>query len=369
MPAPVLAIDNAKTAVTMVQLAAKAYEAGDFAKAAEQDAKAWHLDPQPAYLWALARAEHLATLLDPATEHYRAFIALADAEPARVVKARQYLLEAEVELIKVRSRAAEAAMQSGKPALAAELYLSALKVVPTQMEFLFKAAVAEQMAEQWQSALEHFEGYLSRAPVDAPDRSQAVARQTWLRQKLGLKAQQATVAPVVQPVVVPPVEPAVKPPVQEPKPIQPAVAVALPNSAPPAIVPPNVAAPDQRPVRAVETVVHKPAERPTWPGWTLVGAGAALAVGGAALLIAVQSDANAITTAQQHAVGELITGVTYADAAARVSSANTRIGVGWALMGTGVVAAGVGTWLLLRGDSARSALLPTSNGAIWLVQF
>ena len=57
---PAQAIDSARTAVTLVQQAAKSYEAGDFVKAADLYQKAWRLDPSPAYLWALARSEHLA---------------------------------------------------------------------------------------------------------------------------------------------------------------------------------------------------------------------------------------------------------------------------------------------------------------------
>ena len=120
MPATVLGQVNAKTAVTMMQQAAKAYEAGDFVKAAEWYGKAWRLDPLPAYLWALARAEHLGAMFETATEHYREFIALPGADPAKLAKAQQYLLEAQTELIKVQTRAAETAVQTGKPAVAAE---------------------------------------------------------------------------------------------------------------------------------------------------------------------------------------------------------------------------------------------------------
>ena len=92
-------------------------------------------------------------------------------------------------------------------------------------------------------------------------------------------------------------------------------------------------------------------------------------VGGLVVLIGGMSDAAALNKAQQTSGSDWIYGLTYADAQARASSANTRIGVGAALAGTGVVAAGVGTWLLLRGDGPKSAFLPTTNGAQWVVQF
>ena len=354
LPATAFGQVNAKTAVTMMQQAAKAYEAGDFVKAAEWYGKAWRLDPLPAYLWALARAEHLGAMFEPAAEHYRQFIALPGADLAKVAKAQQYLLEAEAELITAQTRAAETAMQSGKPALAAELYLNALKVMPTRLDLLFKAAVAEQMAEQWQAALAHFEDYLARAPVDAPDRVQAVARQGWLRQKLGLAPQAIAPAPAIRlPVAKPAKIP--EPAVEQPKPVQPSVVVKGPSPIP---------------TRAVDTVVvQKPAERPTWPGWTLIGSGAALVGGGIVLLVGGRSDAAAVNASQQHGPGEPISSLTYDQAAAQVSSANMRMGVGAALAGAGVAAAGVGAWLLLKTDDRHAMVLPTSNGAIWLVQF
>lgn len=346
LPATAFGQVNAKTAVTMMQQAAKAYEAGDFVKAAEWYGKAWRLDPLPAYLWALARAEHLGAMFEPATEHYREFIALQGADPAKVAKAQQYLLEAQTELIKAQTRAADTAVQTGKPAVAAELYLNAWKVMPTRLDLLFKVAMAEQMAEQWQSALAHFEDYLARAPVDAPDRVQAVARQGWLRQKLGLAPQAIAPAPAIR-----------QPVVESPKPIQPSIVVKVPSPSP-------------SPTRAVETVVvQKPAERPTWPGWTLIGSGAALLGGGIVLLVGGRSDAAAVNASQQHGPGEPISSLTYDQAAAQVSSANMRMGVGAALAGAGVAAAGVGAWLLLRTDERHAMVLPTTNGAIWLVQF
>ncbi len=337
-PLSALALDNAKTAVTMVQLAAKAYEAGDFAKAAEQYAKAWHLDPQPTYLWALARAEHLATMLDAAAEHYRTFIALPGADPVKVTKATQYLADAETELVKSQIRAADTAMQGGKPAMAAELYLSALKTAPGRFDLLFKTGSAEQMAEQWQSALAHFEEYLARAPADAADRPQAIARQGWLRQKLGLTPQVITPPAVAKPTVTP------------------APNVALTTAATgPSAQPHSVTAPAEA--------------RTAWPEWTLIGGGAALLAVGVTLVIGGYSDATTVNAAQQHAAGELIGGLTYDQAAAQVSSANTRIGVGAALTGVGAAVAGVGIWWLLHTDSRHAFVLPSNNGAVLVGQF
>ncbi len=339
-PATAFCQVNTKTAVAMMQQAAKAYEAGDFAKAADFYGKAWRLDPLPTYLWSLARAEHLAGLFGPASEHYRDFMDLPDADAARKTKAKGYLVEAEAELAKSQIREAEVASHAGKPAVAAELYLSAWKVLPNRGDLLFKAAAAEQLAEQLPSALRHFEQYLAQAPTNAPDRADAQVRQAWLKQKLGPTPQVAKPLTVVE---TPKVGAAVQTPVEKSPPNQ-------SLSAPPVVA------------RQAEQVQ-------TWPSWTLVGTGGALLVGGLVVLIGGMSDAAALNKAQQTSGSDWIYGLTYADAQARASSANTRIGVGAALAGTGVVAAGVGTWLLLRGDGPKSAFLPTTNGAQWVVQF
>ena len=303
-----LAQVNAKTAVAMIQQAAKAYELGDFVKAADYYGKAWRLDPLPAYLWALARAEHLGARFDSAAEHYRDFVALPGADPARVAKARQYLTEAEAELIKTQLREADAALRSDKPSLAAQLYLAAAKIVPSRCDLLFKAAVAEQMAEQLQSALQHQEEYLGRAPADAPDRAQAIARQGWLRQKLGLPPVTARTPVAIEPdAALPP-----KPPAQ----VLPVGAVDVGNTG---------QAAGNTPLG-----IDKPAEASAWPGWSLVGGGVALLGGGIALLVTGRADAVAVNLAQQHAPGELIGGLTYDQAAAQVSSANLRMGAGLA---------------------------------------
>ena len=336
------ALDNVKTAVAMVQSAAKAYEAGEFSQAAEQYAKAWRLDPRPDYLWALARAEHLAALFAGSAEHYRMFIALPGADAARVLKARQYLRDAEMELVRSQAGTGDAAMRAGKPELAAEHFLGAFAIDPSRVDLLFKAAVAEQVADLGQLALQHLDAYLERSPVDAPDRAQALARRASLRTKLGLDiAERRVVAPAELPSAL--------------------TAIA---QGPDKVMPPE-------PVRAtpVATAMERAPVGASWSKWAFVGVGAALFTGGAILLILAQPDADAITAAQAHAPGQLISTVTYSDAESRVSSINARIGVGWGLLGTGVACAGFGTWLLLRGDGARSAVLPTGNGAVWLVKF
>lgn len=333
LAAPALAIDSARTAVALVQQAAKSYESGDFVKAADLYQKAWRLDPSPAYLWALARAEHLAGQNDNAIEHYRAFIANPGTETARVGKAQAYLAEVEQEVNKSRLREADTATRAGNPALAAELYLQAYKTAPGRVEWLFKAAVAEQMAEAWQSALQHFDSYLTVAPATAEERGQAQARAAWLRQKLGLQP----------PVVV------------EPPPVTVAPSKTEPVAAP--VVVPVVAQPAQ--VVAV----------PAWPGWASLGGGVVLLAGGAVLLMSAQSDAAALTEAQNHDTGQLITGISRETALDRASAINTRAAIGWAATGVGLAASGFGIWWLSQRPQQSAVVLPTSNGVLLAVRF
>lgn len=342
---PALAIDSARTAVSLVQQAAKAYEAGDFVRAADLYEKAFKLDPSPAYLWALARAEHLAGLNDGAIEHYRQFIASPGVEAARVPKAQNYLTEVEQEQNKGRLREAEAAARSGQPALAAELFLAAYKVAPSHHEWLFKAAVAEQMAEKFEGALQHFDSYLQLAPADAPERGQAQARETWIRQKLGLKplklVEKVETTPEVRTT---PVE------VTQPEPVKPT--------------------PKPVDIKPIETITQPEVrEIPQWPGWTAIGGGAVLAAVGVVVLVGAQNDAAALKAEQAHDPGQLITGLSRETALNRASAINLHAGLGWTATGLGLAAGGFGAWWLTRHPEQTAVLLPTTTGAQLLVRF
>ncbi len=335
VPIAAHAIDSARTAVTLVQQAAKSYESGDFVKAADLYEKAWRLDPSPAYLWALARSEHLAGLNENAIDHYRQFITNPGAESARLTKAQAYLADVEQEVNKTRLREADAATRSSNPALAAELYLQAYKTAPGRLDWLFKAAVAEQMAENFPAALQHLETYLSLATNADDDRGQATARAAWLRQKLGVKA----------------------PPPQT-------------KEAPPPL--PTVLAPGEPHSAARTPGVVQPAEpaaRPTWPGWTALGGGAAFLAGGVALLVTAQADAAQLTRDQSHDPGQLITAMSRETALNRASAINTRLVLGATATGLGVAAAGFGTWWLARHPAQTAVVLPSPNGALLAVRF
>ncbi len=330
LSAPAWAIDSARTAVTLVQQAAKSYESGDFVKAADLYQKAFRLDPSPAYLWALARSEHLAGLNEGAIEHYHQFIANPGAETARVPKAQAYLADVEQEVNKTRLREADAASRSGNPALAAELYLQAYKTAPTRLDWLFKAAVAEQMAEAWEPALQHLDSYLALAPPNADERMQAQTRELWLRQKLGLK-------PLVRA-----------------------------EQAAPGVLQPAAVANPAMPVLAKTAELHPP---PAWPGWTTLGIGAVALAGGVVLLIGAEADAAQLTREQNHDAGQLITGLSRETALNRASAINTRAAVGWTATGVGLAASGFGVWWLTQHPAQAAVVLPTPNGALLAVRF
>ena len=170
------AIDPRKVAIKLAQRAADAFEAGDMEIAAEYYHEAYRNDPKEAnYLYGAARAEQAGHLREKAEEHFRAFVALPAADPARVVKARGYLQE----LVRARAdaKAAEAAkaVAAGDRVLAVAAYLEAWRLVPSRHDLLLKAALIEREAANNPSAIEHLQLYLKEAPADAAERPTAVA--------------------------------------------------------------------------------------------------------------------------------------------------------------------------------------------------
>jgi tetratricopeptide (TPR) repeat protein len=348
LAAPALAVDKSKVAEGMAGQAGKAFETGDYPRAADLYLNAYRTDANAAYLYGAARSQHLAGRMEQATELYQQFLATPNADAERQKRARDYLED--IERSKAVALAADAEKaQRDDPKLAASLYLDAYKLAPSRAEWLFRAAVAEQQAGDLAAAQTHFEQYLAKAPPTAGERSQAQARLESIRRKLN---PQAVVAPVeVKPEPQPP-EPkfAAKP---EPTPeIKPQV-----TPQPEMLQPPiGVTAPALEPVR--------------WPGWALVGTGGALAVTGLALYLGAASDNKKLQAdmTATNATG-LIVGLTHEEAAKRGDAINTRMGVAAGIAGAGLVAAGVGTWLLLRTPARAAVVLPQPGGAVLVWRF
>ena len=227
-------------------------------------------------------------------------------------------------------------MRSGNAPLAAELYAQAYKLAPGRHALLFKAAVAEQMAENWQGALDLYDRYLAVAPADAEDRAQALTRDGQMREKLGKNPLPVATSPVV---------------VQS-----------KPAESPPTPPPP------MDPVEHVQ----RPAPLPMgsrWPGWTGVATGGALVVVAAALLVTAQVDAAQLSQDQSHAPGALITTISREEALSRASAINTRAALGWTAAGLGAAAGAFGAWWLTTHPAETAVVLPTPQGATLLVNF
>ncbi len=347
---PALAVDKAKVAEAMAGKAGKAFETGDYARAADLYLNAWRTDANSAFLYGAARSQHLAGRTEQAKDSYQQFLTAANADPERQKRAREYL--AEIERSKAVALAADAEKaQRDDPKLAASLYLDAYKLAPTRDDLLFHAAVAEQQAGDLASAQTRFEAYLANAPPGAAERSQAQARLDSIRRKLN-------------PAVVAQPQPEFKP---EPKPEPKPDLKAEPKPEPKVEWTPAPQPDSVQPPLGVQTPATEPAR---WPGWALVGTGGALAVVGLVVYMGAVSDNKVLKNdlAELNA-GGLINGVTHEEAVSMASSINTRMGVAAGLAGAGLVAAGVGSWLLVRTPVRAAVVLPQPGGAMLVWRF
>jgi len=131
---PVHAIDGKKTAMALAQQAAKAFEAGNMERAALAYLEAWHSDgTEPNYLYGAARAEQSAGLRERAEEHYRQFVALPKADPARVSKAQGYLTEFDGVRADEKVQAGDRAANRGEWRVAAAAYSEAWQLRPDRL--------------------------------------------------------------------------------------------------------------------------------------------------------------------------------------------------------------------------------------------
>ena len=344
-PVPALAADKSKSAIGMSKQAAKEYEAGRYPRAVELYLGAWRTDPRPEYLWALARAEHLAGMHDDALAHYRQFIASPGDQGARVAKGNEYVADIVRIRLAARIQDAEEALKAKEFRVAAQVFLAALALAPDWVDLLFKSAVAEQMAERYEIAEQLLAEYLRRAPQDAKERAEAQTRYESLRKRLG---RQADSPPPPPPVGVAPAPPASAPAARTAAPAR--------VPAPPA---PAAAAHTAAPVPGVASAQRSPS---TTPAWIAIGGGSALVLGGIGLYLATAGDVAAYETAVAEGPGGLISLISYEEAQAQSASINLRRGTSVALIGAGVATAAIGTWLLLERTTAV-ALVPGANGA------
>ncbi len=319
---PAHAIDSRKTAVALAHQAAKAFEAGEMDRAAQAYLEAWHTDSsEPNYLYGAARAEQSAGQRERAEEHYRQFVAMANADPARVSKAKAYLTEFDGIRSDEKVQAAERAEKRGEWRVATAAYSEAWRLRQDRLALLLKTARAAKEDGDTKQAEASLRTYLARAPGNAPDRGEAQAMLDALAGK---------------PVVVTPVEPA--------------AATEAPHAAPMPMPMPTIAEP------------AKPMSNRRLAGWWTLGSGAAIAVTGAALIVLGKS-AEAQFNQDLGYDGTVVHGdLTYGQATSRAAWIGSLQTTGVTMLGVGVAVAGVGTALILTSPEAKVALVPDWHG-------
>ena len=323
------------SAKIMAEQAGKAYEGGDFQRAALLYYNAWQTDDAtPDYLFAAARAAHVGGLLDIAVAHYEEFLKTPGIDAARDKKARGYLDDIRDAKAAAKGQEAEKAQRAGDNNLAAQLYLQAWQIAPHRPEYRFKSAVVLQAAGQTAQADALFRAYLADAPQDAVDRPEATARLASLQ---GLRAPVATPTKAVAVVLVP------QPAAVKPQPASPVTATA-----------PQVKGPSRV------------------AGWLLTVAGVGLLVGAGVAASTQYTDTQAYENPAKDPSG-LITNRTAAEGAALADKIDRNRVIAGVCGALGVTSLALGIWQLVRTPAATETVsrapsfmptfVPTLGGA------
>jgi len=393
------AADKSVVAARYATEGGKAYDNAKFRVAAEFYLKAWRTDPKPDYLWFLARSEMYSEQKDLALEHYRAYAATPGAAGERLAQAREYIDLIEPSSLRAHIHVADTAAAAGQHKQAAQLYLAAYQMARDRWDMLlYKAAVAEQESQQFQAAISHFEEYVKHAPAASKERLNAVSRLEALRRQArgepvtpspeiltsAAREQRATAGRTLASL---------------------GGAVALlgvgsfvwtrgqQTQIDGLLTPGNdgrihaISAAEARSridtinrhmVNAIALggaglaaagvgaylllrpeVDEAAQDRPesTYLGLPLVSVGGALTLVGLGTYLWTRSDQSQLEDKLHPASGGRIRGISRDEASAQVAAVNGRVGTALALSGTGLVAAGVGAYLLWR-PAKRVAVLP-----------
>ena len=111
-------------------------------------------------------------------------------------------------------------------------------------------------------------------------------------------------------------------------------------------------------------------ERPTrWPGWLMLGSGLVATGVGAALAISAAQDGVALRQQVLANPLQYAAPASQQQVADQAASLSNQLTVGAAVAGTGVVVSVIGTWLLLRDPTRRAAVVPTGQGALLVTAF
>ena len=290
--------------------------------------------------------------MDAAEQHYKAYALAPRADPARVVKVQQYLLEIRGERAQERAAQAERLGQKGDAVLAAPTWLEAYQLAPDRPQYLLNAALAEREAGDTASAIQHLDLYLRVAPADASERGRAASLVQQMRKSSGRTADPTPTPQVVAAKIAQ--SPVVAPSVAKPSPATPALAE-----------PPGL------------TVVSPAADvggtRTAGVWTTIIGVTAGAA--GVGLLAWGLSEQATLNKDLGYADGAVHTAVSREDALARASTISSHQTIGAILGGAGLAATGVGLWLWLRAPdrsaqaSGGGAIVPAGNGVAWHGRF
>lgn len=336
--------DRAKAAAAMAGNAMKAYEKGDYERAAELFLNAWRTHPaNSGLLYNAARATHLAGRADQAEALYKQFLEQAQKDPKLEEKAKGYLDELRLKRADAKAAEAEQAVKAGDHAGAARLYLDAARIAPERHVYRMRAAKARFQAGDLDEAEQGLKAWLAQAPADAPERGEA---QTYLDRIAEARKPKPAQAPTQPKTPAGPSAPGTQ---QGPGGAQPGPGVTQPG--------PGVTQPGTQESQLL--------------AWSTIGGG--VAAGGAALglwLVAAGAQDELNAKLENRNGKGLVTDIGYAEAQTESDRiAGLRSGAAIA-GGVGVVALGVGTWLLLRGKPAeRVQILPTPQGAHLAVRF
>lgn len=297
---PAFAADKKSVAAKYAAEGAARTDRAQFKEAAAAYLKAWKADPQAEYLWLLAQAETSLEQKENALEHYRVYVATPGAEPRKIALAREYIDLIEPSSLRARIRAADNAAAAGNQAEASKLYWVAYELARQRWDaLLFKVAVAEQESQQIQAAIGHFEEYLKHSTPLAPERPEAITRLENLRKQVRGEA----VVPTQQ------------------------------------------------------VLMDAAYEESRTLGKTLLYVGGALVLVGAGSYWWTYNDQSRLEGLLQPGANGKITAISRQEARSQVTDANTHVAVAATMGGLGLVAAGVGTYLLLR-PAPQVALSP-----------
>ncbi len=316
---------------TLNNAANKAFDAGDFARAADIYLDLWRQDStQPLFLYNAARASHLGGQLDRAEDLYRQLLALPGLDQARLDKTRGYLVE--VQRRKGERKAEEAAKveAAGNYEAAAALWRDAFDLDPNRLGWLARAGRALHLAGKKADAAAAYKKYLDTAPKDAADRSDVERWGAELR--------------------------STGPDAAAPK------TGGSPAAAHPAATShttPGVGQTGPAPG------VHKAESGVPMTAWIALGGGALLVGGGAVLYMGAAADQDALQkdldAAKTTVDGKAVWKLDYADVEARNATIGRNTTIGAVIGGAGVLAAGVGAWLAVTAPKAKLAAAPAPD--------